>query len=82
MSGSLFLSMRLIPGCAEPPLNIKTKQPEISFYIRERRGPGKYGGGGGRDNTRQVACWVVLVVGSPTSSSSPASSCNVLRFRV
>ena len=35
-SGSLFLSIRLKAECAETLPNIKTKPPEIRFYIRGR----------------------------------------------
>ena len=38
----LSTPIRPVPGCPENPPNIKTKPPEISFYIR--------GGGGGRFN--------------------------------
>ena len=37
----LSTPIRPVPGCPENPPNIKTKPPEISFYIR---------GGGGRFN--------------------------------
>ena len=44
LSTSVLLPIRPVPGCPENPPNIKTKPPEISFYIRE--------GGGGRFNIR------------------------------